>query len=138
MTQVLIIEDDASVGAAIRLTLTRHGIHAVHVLNALSGMQAFESTDFDLVIVDIFMPEMSGLEIIRKFRGLAPTVPLLAMSGFRFREPMDPGLDFLGMAGRVGAAAVLSKPFTPRQLMIAVEAILKRPLAVSVGLENLS
>ncbi len=138
MAQVLIIEDDASVGGAIRLTLTRHGIDAVHALDAPAGIQAFESTSFDLVIVDLFMPEMSGLEIIRKFRCLAPTVPMLAMSGFRFRESMDPGLDYLGMAGKVGAAAVLSKPFTPRQLTVAVEAILKRPLADSGSLENLS
>jgi DNA-binding response OmpR family regulator len=135
MAQALIIDDDAAVGGAVRLTLTRHGIEAVHVLDGYAGIQAFETASFDLVIVDLFMPKMSGIEIIRRFRGLAPTLPMLAMSGFRFREPMDPGLDFLGMAGKVGAAAVLSKPFTPSQLMIAVEAILKRP-AASVGLEN--
>jgi DNA-binding response OmpR family regulator len=138
VTRALIVEDDASVGAAIGLTLTRQGLHAVHALDAHTGMQAFESTDFDLVIVDLFMPKISGLEIIRKFRDFAPTVPILAMSGFRFRESVDPGLDFLGMARKVGAAAVLSKPFTPRQLMTAVEAILRRPLADSGNLENSS
>jgi len=129
MTRVLIIDDDPSVGAAIRLTLTRPGTHAVHALTAHSGLQAFGSTDFDLVIVDLFMPEMNGIEIIGKLRDLAPTVSILAISGFRFRNSMDPGLDFLGMAEKVGAAAVLPKPFTPRQLTATIEAILNGPLA---------
>jgi DNA-binding response OmpR family regulator len=129
MARVLIIDDDLSVGAAIRLTLTRHGAHAEHTLTANSGLQAFRSSDFDLVIVDLFMPEKNGLEIIGKLRELAPKVSILAISGFRFRNSMDPGLDFLGMAEKVGAAAVLPKPFTPRQLTATIEAILKEPLA---------
>lgn len=129
MTRVLIIDDDPSVGAAIRLTLARHGAHAVHTLTAHSGLQAFRSTDFDLVIVDLFMPEKNGLEVIGELRALAPKVSILAISGFRFRNSMDPGLDFLGMAEKVGATAVLPKPFTPRQLSATIEAILNGPLA---------
>jgi DNA-binding response OmpR family regulator len=124
MTRVLIVEDDPSVGAAIRLTLARWGAHALHVLDARTGIEAFESHDFDLVIVDLFMPEMTGLGVIAKFRERAPMVPVLAMSGFRFRDSMDPGLDFLGMAAKAGAVAVLPKPFTPGQLTAAVEATL--------------
>jgi DNA-binding response OmpR family regulator len=92
-------------------------------------LQAFRSTDFDLVIVDLFMPEKNGLEVIGKLRALAPKVSILAISGFRFRNSMDPGLDFLGMAEKVGATAVLPKPFTPRQLSATIEAILNGPLA---------
>jgi DNA-binding response OmpR family regulator len=136
MTRVLIVEDDPSVGAAIRLTLARWGTHALHVLDAQTGIEAFDSADFDLVIVDLSMPKMTGLEIIAKFRERAPMVPLLAMSGFRFRESMDPDVDFPGIAAKAGAVTVLTKPFTSDQLTAAVEAILGKALADAAFLET--
>jgi DNA-binding response OmpR family regulator len=124
MTRVLVIEDDLSVGAAIQMMLDREGCQAVHATDALAGKKAFESSSFDLVIVDIFMPGISGLKTIAGFRQRAPMVPILAMSGFRFRDLMDPSLDFLRLAAEAGAAACLRKPFTPRELMAAVHASL--------------
>jgi DNA-binding response OmpR family regulator len=124
MTRVLVIEDDLSVGAAIQMMLDREGCEAVHATDAHVGKKAFESSSFDLVIVDIFMPGISGLKTIAGFRQRAPTVPILAMSGFRFRDLMDPSLDFLRLAAEAGAAACLRKPFTPRELMAAVYASL--------------
>jgi hypothetical protein len=52
----------------------------------------------------------------------APTLPILAVSGFRFRDTMDPGLEFLGMSASAGATVCLRQPFSPRQLMAAVHA----------------
>jgi CheY-like chemotaxis protein len=68
------------------------------------------------------MPGMNGLEIIAVFRQRAPLLPILAVSGFRYRDTMDPGLDFLDMAASAGATVCLRKPFSPRQLMAAVHA----------------
>ncbi len=130
MMRVLVIEDDPSVGAAIRMMLDREGYDTVITPHAVAGMRAFESFHFDLAIVDIFIPGTSGLATITEFRRRAPAVPILAMSGFRFRDSMDPSLDFLGMATVAGAAVCLRKPFTPRQLMTAVCAILDPPLPV--------
>jgi DNA-binding response OmpR family regulator len=123
--RVLIIEDDPSVGAAIQMMLDREGCNAVHTPDAETGMQVFESSEssrFNLVIVDIFMPGMNGLKTIAEFKNRAPDVPVLAISGFRFRDSMDPGLDFLAMADQAGAAVCLRKPFTSEQLMMAVRA----------------
>jgi DNA-binding response OmpR family regulator len=128
--RILVIEDDPSVGAAILMILDREGCDTVHAPDADAGARAFESSCFDLVIVDIFMPGVNGLDIIAGFRQQAPTVPILAMSGFRFRDTMDPGLDFLGMAAEAGAAACLRKPFAPRQLIAAVYASLDPALAL--------
>jgi DNA-binding response OmpR family regulator len=124
MTRVLVIEDDLSVGTAILMILDGEGCHAVHAADADTGKRAFESYRFDLVIVDIFMPGMSGLKIIAELRKQAPTVPILAMSGFRFRGSMNSSLNFLGMAAEAGATACLRKPFAPRQLITAVSASL--------------
>jgi DNA-binding response OmpR family regulator len=122
--RVLVIDDDICVGTAIQIMLDREGCDAVHAPDAAIAAKIFASFKFDLVIVDIFMPGINGLEVIRGFRNLAANVPILAMSGFRFRDTMDPSTDFLGLAEAAGAAAGLRKPFSPAQLMTAVRAIL--------------
>jgi DNA-binding response OmpR family regulator len=122
IARVLVIDDDAFVGVAIQMMLDREGCDTVHAPGADVGIKAFESSSFDLVMVDLFMPGMNGLEIIAIFRQRVPMLPILAMSGFRYRDTMDPGLDFLGMAASAGATVCLRKPFSTRQLMAAVHA----------------
>jgi DNA-binding response OmpR family regulator len=124
MTRVLVIDDDQSVGAAIQLTLARQGYETVLVPDAHAGVQAFESSKFDLVMVDIFMPGIDGLETIKDFRERAPTVPIVAMSGFRFRNSVPSVPDYLGMAAKLGATFCLRKPFAPDQLMAAINSCL--------------
>jgi DNA-binding response OmpR family regulator len=124
VSRVLVIDDDASVGAAVRMMLDREGCEAVHVTDADTGIKAFEASSFDLVIVDIFMPAVNGLKTIAEFRTRAPALPIVAMSGFRFRDSMDPDLDFFEMAIKLGATGCLHKPFTPRQLITVVNASL--------------
>jgi DNA-binding response OmpR family regulator len=128
--RVLVVEDDPSVGAAIRMMLDREGYETIIAPDADAGIEAFESFQFDLAVVDIFLPGTSGLSTIAEFRRRAPTVPILAMSGFRFRDAMEPGLDFLGMAALAGAVVCLRKPFESRQLITAVRASLDRQLPV--------
>lgn len=128
--RVLVVEDDPSVGAAIRMILDREGYETTIAPDADAGIGAFESLQFDLVLVDIFLPGKSGLSIIAEVGRRAPTVPILAMSGFRFRDSMEPGLDFLGMAALAGAVVCLRKPFESRQLIAAVRASLDRQLPV--------
>src|SRR5476651_2538217 len=100
--RVLVIEDDALVGAAIQMISNREGCQTMHARDADAGIEAFESSSFDLVIVDIFIPGVNGLKTIAGLCSRAPAIPILAISGFRFRAPMDPRLDFLSMAASVG------------------------------------
>lgn len=136
MKRILVIDDDPSVGAAIRMMLDREGCDTVHASDADAGVRVFEASRFDLVIVDIFMPGVDGLKTIAGFRQRAPMVPILAMSGFRFRDSLHRGLDFLGMAAEAGAAVSLRKPFTRQQLMAAVNASLATVPAVLCNLET--
>jgi DNA-binding response OmpR family regulator len=122
IARFLVIDDDAFVGAAIQMMLDREGCDTVHAPGADVGIKAFESSSFDLVMVDLFMPGMNGLKIIAIFRQRVPILPILAVSGFKYRNTMDPGLEFLGMAASAGATVCLRKPFSPRQLMAAVHA----------------
>jgi DNA-binding response OmpR family regulator len=129
MTRVLVIDDDRSVRAAIQTLLHDQDCVAVLAGDGITGTKIFAAGHFDLVMVDIFMPGMDGLETIKGFRERAPTVPIVAMSGFRFRGTcLAPAPDFLGMAAKLGATYCLQKPFGPQQLMATINACLGEPL----------
>jgi CheY-like chemotaxis protein len=81
-------------------------------------------------MVDLFMPGMNGLDTITRIRNQS-AVPIIAMSGFRLRNSLDPDQDFLGMAKLRGATISLRKPFSPPQLVAAIDRSLD--LACAIG-----
>jgi CheY-like chemotaxis protein len=87
-------------------------------------------SEFDVVIVDLFMPGMSGFDTITRIRSES-AVPIVAMSGFRLQNSLDPDQDFLGMAKTRGATISLRKPFSPPQLATAIDRSLG--MASSIG-----
>lgn len=133
MTRVLVIDDDKSICIAIEIYLRHHNCLAVLADSGHLGTKMLAAGDFDVVMVDIFMPGMDGFQTIRDIRGRAPTMPIVAMSGFRFRNSMAPALDFLGMAGKLGATYTLRKPFTPQQLMAGIDVCLDKRLPIYAG-----
>jgi CheY-like chemotaxis protein len=119
-TRILVIDDDACVGVAIQAILARRQCEAVLASRAHAGIHTFHASEFDVVMVDLFMPGMNGLDTIARIRN-ASAVPIIAMSGFRLRNSLDPGQDFLGMAMLRGATISLRKPFSPPQLVAAID-----------------
>jgi CheY-like chemotaxis protein len=85
-----------------------------------AGLRALGNEQFDLMIIDIFMPHMRGFESIRIFHERAPAIPLIAMSGYAFANLNSPAPDFLRMALELGAARCLRKPFTPAALLTTI------------------
>jgi CheY-like chemotaxis protein len=124
MMRILVIDDDRSVGAAIETLLRNNGCSVVLRDSSHLGIEAFDASTFDLVLVDIFMPEPDGLETIKYLRKRSPAIPIVAMSGFRFRSTIVPTLDFLEMAAALGATCCLRKPFSPEQMMAVINACL--------------
>jgi CheY-like chemotaxis protein len=124
MTRVLVIDDDPLVGAAICTWLEIEGFEVVVADGAESGLGALERADFDVLIVDIFMPHMHGFESVRLFHQRAPMVPLIAISGYVFAENRSPAPDFLSMALELGASRCLRKPFTPTTLLTVIRTCL--------------
>jgi len=120
MPRVLVVDDDPMVCMAIEICLERHGFQVTIADGGETGLRALESKAFDLMIVDIFMPHMRGFESIRIFHERAPTVPLIAMSGYAFANLDSPAPDFLRMALELGAARCLRKPFTPVALLSVI------------------
>jgi CheY-like chemotaxis protein len=72
----------------------RRGFEVVTADGGASGLKALEESAFDLLIVDIFMPNMHGFESVRVFHQRAPDVPLIAISGYVFAEQRAPAPDF--------------------------------------------
>ena len=86
---------------------------------AYAGIRALQQSRFDVVMVDIFMPGLSGLDTIKNIR-LGSSVPIIAMSGFRLRSS-DDAVDYLGLAAQRGATLCMRKPFLPAQLIEAID-----------------
>ena len=119
-TRILVIDDDASVTTAIQAILVRHQYETVIASRAHAGIYTFRATRFDVVVIDLFMPGMNGLDTITRIRSES-RVPIVAMSGFRLRNSLDSDQDFLGMAIQRGATTSLRKPFSPPQLVAAID-----------------
>jgi CheY-like chemotaxis protein len=121
MLRILLIEDDAPIRGLLVRMLTAAGHEVAASTNGAEGLAAWRERGADLVLTDMQMPEMNGIEVILQLRALAPTVPVIAMSGGdRSRD-----LDLLGDAQLLGAVGLLQKPFTGESLMAAIAAALE-------------
>jgi CheY-like chemotaxis protein len=120
MPRILVVDDDPMVCMALEVCLARHDFLVTIADGGESGLRALEGASFDLMIVDIFMPHMRGFESIRIFYERAPSIPLVAMSGYAFANADSPAPDFLRMALEFGATRCLRKPFTPVALMTVI------------------
>jgi len=121
MKRILVVDDDPLVCSAIRVWLEQRGFSVVVADGGETGLNALNGSTFDLMIVDIFMPHMHGFESVRVFHQRAPSVPLIAISGYVFAEQRMPAPDFLSMALELGATRCLRKPFTPKTLLSVIE-----------------
>ena len=120
MPRILVVDDDPMVGATIEVLLLRQGFDVTLTDGGETGLAALEAQTFDVMLVDIFMPHMRGFESIRIFHERAPTIPLIAMSGYAFASSASPSPDFLRMALELGATRCLRKPFTPETLLTTI------------------
>src|SRR5262249_1403562 len=117
MARILVVDDDRAVGMTIRAALEREGFEVHAVAHGRSGRTMIQAENFDVLIVDVFMPGMDGLETIRAVRERRPQLPIIVMSGMSFRTATAPAPDFLSMATKLGAVRSLRKPFRPSELL---------------------
>jgi DNA-binding NtrC family response regulator len=121
MRRILVVDDDPHICLAIRAWLKRYGFRVSIADGSVNGLAALDNAKFDLMIVDIFMPNMRGFESIKVFHEHAPTIPLIAISGYAFSDPGASGPDFLRMALKLGATRCLRKPFRPTTLLSVID-----------------
>jgi len=118
--RVLVVDDEKPVREALAALLRQEGYRVVVVESGHVAVEAIEAFTFNFIIVDIFMPEMNGLETIKVFRANAPSVPIVAMSGYAAGSGFVDN-DFFQTAMEFGATCCLRKPFTRDQLLDAIE-----------------
>jgi len=121
MARILVIDDDVSVRLSIKTILERRGHNVVLAEYGYRGLAFTEIYSFDAVVVDIFMPGMNGLGTVRQLRDSDPTVKIVAISGYRFRDNLIAAPDFFRMSLELGASCFLRKPFSSGELIEAVE-----------------
>jgi DNA-binding response OmpR family regulator len=124
MPRILVIDDQADVRAMICVVLRVNHFEVVEAASAAAGLQAFEASDFDLAIVDIFLDEANGFEVIRTMRDRVPNLPVVAISGMTAPE-------FVNASPDAGNVICLQKPFRPGELLRAIEAAQKIAAAVA-------
>lgn len=121
MRRILVVDDDLHVGQAIQVWLRHHGFRVSNADSGPGGLAALDNATFDLMIVDVFMPHLRGFEAIRLFHERAPTVPLIAISGYAFSDTESSGPEFVRLATRLGATRCLRKPFKPTTLLSVID-----------------
>ncbi|HEX5427398.1 MAG TPA: response regulator [Pedococcus sp.] len=118
--RVLVADDDADIRDLVEFKLTQAGYTVQAVGDGLSAWEAFEAARPELVVLDVMMPGLSGIDVLRKIReSEAADVPVLLLSAKSRDSDVDTGF-------AVGATDYVVKPFSPRELMHRVNAILAR------------
>jgi CheY-like chemotaxis protein len=112
---VLVIEDEILVMNTLAATLRSRGHQVTRAKNGRDGIEQLTEAKFDLVITDLIMPQMGGIEAILEIRKLSPKQRILAISGASLRRDVD-----LLEIARSFDALVLRKPFSADELLDAV------------------
>jgi CheY-like chemotaxis protein len=113
---ILVIDDDALVRQTLTLVLESEGYEVRSAPEGRQGLQAFRKRRPDLVISDIIMPDMEGIQTIMELRILSRDCPIIAISGGGRLGKVD----FLEAAKQLGATASLRKPFETADLLQTV------------------
>jgi DNA-binding response OmpR family regulator len=122
--RILIVEDDETVAAGLVEGLTAAGFTVDHAPTAETAEAALSHTAYDLAIVDIGLPKMDGLELIRRLRRRSVTVPVLVLTARDAMEDRVAGLD-------LGADDYMTKPFLLPELLARTRALIRRSRSVA-------
>jgi DNA-binding response OmpR family regulator len=121
MASVLLVEDDEQLRTLLKLLLTSSGYYVLEAPNGMRACDMFSRHRFDLVITDLVMPDIDGLELIMELVRRDKNVRIIAISG----KGADKGIEYLRFAQKLGASFTLSKPFGNEEFLEAVSLALK-------------
>lgn len=118
MKKILVIEDEQAIADAVLHSLAREGFSATWCARGEAGMAELEKATFDLIVLDVGLPDVSGFELCKRIRA-ASTVPIIFLSARSEEIDRIVGLE-------IGGDDYMAKPFSPRELGARVKAVLKR------------
>ncbi len=116
--KILVVEDDSAIRETLKVWLNRSGFTTLFAVKGDEGLHAFRRENPDLVILDVMLPEIDGLEFCKRIREFS-TTPVLMLSALGEATDRILGLE-------VGADDYLSKPFNPNEIVARVRALLRR------------
>ena len=126
--KILIVEDDDNIRRGLEDSLSGEGYEVISAQDGQEGIETFEGDDWDLVLLDVMMPKMSGYDVCRAIRKIDECTPILFLTAKG--EEID---KVLGL--ELGADDYLTKPFSIRELHARIAAILRRT-RISANADN--
>lgn len=116
---ILIIEDDLRVAGLIQRGLEEHGFVSSIAYDGLSGKKLALQHNYDLIITDIILPKLDGIDLCKQIRQIKPDMPVIMLTALGTTDDKIEGFD-------AGADDYLVKPFEMRELLVRIRALLKR------------
>jgi two-component system response regulator GlrR len=117
---ILIVDDEPSVGDALRLVLESNGYEVVLATKGQEGIELARQRDFGFSVVDLFLTDTSGFQVIKDLLTLQPGIPILLISAHGSPQVFDE-------AKRLGAIGALAKPFSPAEILKVINSHLHGP-----------
>ena len=117
--KILLVEDDPHLAKGLRFNLEQEGYEIFLVDNGVSALDQLREKDFDLIILDLMLPKMGGLEVARTIRETNIRFPILMLTAKSSKKDREIGLE-------AGADDYLTKPFHLPELLLRIKGILRR------------
>ena len=117
--KILIVDDDAAIAGLTKEYLEAKGCEVTFASNGVKGLKLFQSGKFDLCILDVRMPMMSGFELAEEIRAIDKDVPFIFLTGESQQDQRIKGL-------MLGADDYLTKPFSLKELYLRIEVVFRR------------
>ncbi|HET9257809.1 MAG TPA: response regulator transcription factor [Pseudonocardiaceae bacterium] len=130
MSRLLVVEDDETIGSVLESSLRAHGHQVGWYRTGRDALSAAEEADFDLVLLDLGLPDLDGVEVCRQLRASSPTAVLVILTARTDEMDVVVGLE-------AGADDYLTKPVRLAELLARVRAHLRRVTPVSAGTQSM-
>jgi DNA-binding response OmpR family regulator len=117
--KILIIEDDQEISQVVAMNIRDLGFETVQIHDGRSGLESALTTRFDLIILDIMLPQLDGISVCRSIREKDPYIPIMMLTAKAEEIDRVMGLE-------LGADDYMTKPFSLRELTARVKALLRR------------
>ena len=124
--RILLVEDEKKIADSLKKGLSEHNYDVMVAYDGTSGREAFENSGFDLVILDINLPGMNGIDLCRKIRNRNPQMPVVMLTALSNTDNKIEGFD-------AGADDYVVKPFDFKELLVRIRALLKRLYHLPIG-----
>ncbi|PYO78733.1 MAG: response regulator transcription factor [Gemmatimonadetes bacterium] len=122
--KILVVEDDKTVGQYVKRGLTEAGFHADLVGDGAEGLRLAAGGQYDILVLDLRLPALSGFDVLRTLRDRGDGIPVLVLTA-------QDAVDFKVQALKMGADDYVTKPFSLEELLARVEALGRRPKAIA-------